>query len=134
MTQGETQELLAILKVAYPAAYRDFSRDNLWAVVKLWASQFADVPADVMGVAIKRLISKSKYPPTIAEVNTELQAMLDKAKTELLFCRRNPAQMEGGEAYNRKIVDALSARQQSDGFNLPEWGAATAALPERKMR
>ena len=134
MTQGETQELLAILKVAYPAAYRDFSRDNLWAVVKLWTAQFADVPADMMGVAVARLISKSKYPPTIAEVNTELQDMLDKAKTELLFCHRNPALMEGGEAYNRKIVEALSARQRRDGFNVPEWGASTPALPERKMQ
>lgn len=122
MTREETQKLLAVLRVAYPTAYRDFSRENLWAVVNLWAMQFCEVPAELVNVAVQRLISKSKYPPTVAEVNTELDGMLDKARTELLFFRRNPEQMDGGEAYNRRIVEALSGRKQIDGFNLPLWG------------
>lgn len=42
MTREDTIKVLAILKAAYPASYRNMSRDEANGTVMIWATQFAN--------------------------------------------------------------------------------------------
>lgn len=83
MTRQEALKILAVLRVAYPNSYRGLDEDMASAMAGLWTSQFANMPYLVVSLAVERLISKSTFPPTIAEVNDELRALWAEATTLL---------------------------------------------------
>ena len=77
MTREETIAILGVLKTAYPAFYRDLSREAALQAVALWHEMFADEDPRAVTAAVKALIKTRKegYPPTIGEVNEKLQAL-----------------------------------------------------------
>lgn len=75
MTKDETLKVLAILKAAYPANYSGMSRREAEGVVTVWALQFADVSAEIVLMAVQKLISTSKYPPVVSEVKSKISAI-----------------------------------------------------------
>ena len=82
MTRDEAAKLLAIIKVAYPAAYKDMDRESALATVNMWWHTFPEVPYAVMEMAFERFRRVSKFPPTVAEMIEEIKniyfsAMLD---------------------------------------------------------
>lgn len=79
MTRQEALKILAVLRVAYPNSYRGLDEDMASAMAGLWTSQFANMPYSVVSLAVERLISKSTFPPTIAEVNDELRSLWAEA-------------------------------------------------------
>ena len=83
MTRQEALKILAVLRVAYPNSYRGLDEDTASAMAGLWTSQFANMPYLVVSLAVERLISKSTFPPTIAEVNNELRSLWAEATTLL---------------------------------------------------
>lgn len=83
MTRQEALKILAVLRVAYPNSYRGLDEDTASAMAGLWTSQFANMPYSVVSLAVERLISKSTFPPTIAEVNNELRSLWAEAMTLL---------------------------------------------------
>lgn len=83
MTRQEALKILAVLRVAYPNSYRGLGEDMASAMAGLWTSQFANMPYSVVSLAVERLISKSTFPPTIAEVNDELRSLWAEATTLL---------------------------------------------------
>lgn len=83
MTRQEALKILAVLRVAYPNSYRGLDEDMASAMAGLWTSQFANMPYLVVSLAVERLISKSTFPPTIAEVNDELRSLWAEATTLL---------------------------------------------------
>lgn len=83
MTRQEALKILAVLRVAYPNSYRGLDEDMASAMAGLWTSQFANMPYSVVSLAVERLISKSTFPPTIAEVNDELRSLWAEATTLL---------------------------------------------------
>lgn len=83
MTRQEALKILAVLRVAYPNSYRGLDEDMASAMAGLWTSQFANMPYLVISLAVERLISKSTFPPTIAEVNNELRSLWAEATTLL---------------------------------------------------
>ena len=72
MTKEETLTILAILKAAYPNSYSGMTKREAAGTVAVWASQFADVSCDIVLMAVQKLISTNKYPPTISEVKNKL--------------------------------------------------------------
>ena len=72
MTREESARLLALIKVAYPTAYRDMDTDMINATVNMWQVSFPAVPYVIMQLAFDRFRRVSKYPPTVAEMNEEL--------------------------------------------------------------
>lgn len=68
MTRSDTEELLAVLKAAYPNFYKDTDGDALQLVIEVWATALADCEADCIRRGAGKLIRGSKWPPTIAEV------------------------------------------------------------------
>lgn len=72
MTREEAIKVLAILKAAYPNSYRNMTKDEASGTVAVWSMQFANIPADVVMIAINKLISTSPFPPAISEVKKKI--------------------------------------------------------------
>ena len=72
MTAKESAQILAVLTAAYPNAYKNITEQEAAAVALVWASQFADIPYDIVFMALQKAISSCKYPPTICEVKGKL--------------------------------------------------------------
>ena len=68
MTKKETINLFGILIAAYPN-FDKFKDDNqVEGMVNMWASLFADDDSAIVGLAVKKHIMTSKWPPSIAEI------------------------------------------------------------------
>ena len=86
MTRDDTIKVLAVLKAAYPASYRNMSKDEANGVVMIWATQFAADPVQVVMMAVQKLIAVSQFPPSIAEVKSKLHNLYWEAEGRLLTC------------------------------------------------
>lgn len=75
MTREETIKVLAILKAAYPNSYKNMSLDEANATATVWAVQFAEVPVDLVMIAINKVISTSPFPPAISEIKEKIKSM-----------------------------------------------------------
>lgn len=73
MNKQEATQLLALIKVAYPTAYRDMDQASKQATVNMWAGSFPDVPYPIMEQAFNHFRMVSKFPPTVAEMVEELR-------------------------------------------------------------
>lgn len=77
MTREETTSVLKILKVSYPAFYSKFSKDDMVAVLDLWAEMFADDDVRVVKVALFKLIETHQgYPPDIAALKAKIRELV----------------------------------------------------------
>lgn len=72
MTRDETIKMLAILKAAYPNSYKGMTKDEANGMITVWTMQFADKPADIVLMALNKLISTSQFPPAISEVKKKI--------------------------------------------------------------
>lgn len=77
MTREETQKIMEILSVAYPAFYRNTTQDTMRKAVILWQEMFADDDFRVVAAAVKALIAvkADSYPPSIGEVKEQMTAL-----------------------------------------------------------
>lgn len=72
MTRDETIKMLAILKAAYPNSYKGMTKDEANGMIAVWTMQFVDMPADIVLMALNKLISTSQFPPAISEVKKKI--------------------------------------------------------------
>jgi hypothetical protein len=79
MTREESIKLLALIKVAYPTAYRDMDNDTAHATVAMWQTTFPTVPYIIMEMAFDRFRRESKFPPTIADMYEQLRSLYYRA-------------------------------------------------------
>lgn len=75
MTKKEAVQILAILKAAYPASYNGMTKEEASGTVSIWAMQFQDLPVDIVLMAVHKLISTNKFPPTVAEVKGKIKTI-----------------------------------------------------------
>lgn len=76
MNKKDTAQVIAILTAGYPSYFKDMSETNLQGLVSLWSMQFANMPADIVLMALNKVISqKEQHPPTIAEVKKKLESV-----------------------------------------------------------
>lgn len=73
MNKQEATKLLALIKIAYPTAYRDMDEASKKATVNMWHMSFPDVPYPIMEQAFNHHRMVSKFPPTVAEMVEELR-------------------------------------------------------------
>jgi hypothetical protein len=119
MTKKEALQVLAILKAAYPASYNG-TKEEAAGTVSVWCMQFADVPADIVLMAIHKLISTSKFPPTVAEVKSKISALHWEAYSALSDgMRYNRISEEEKQAYQR-IYDLTEGYSGNREPTLPE--------------
>lgn len=72
MTREETIKVLAVLKAAYPNSYRGMTKDEANGTVAVWAAQFANIPVNVVMIAVNKLISTNNFTPSINEVKQRI--------------------------------------------------------------
>lgn len=83
MTQEQATKILAILTAAYPHSYKNMTVEEADGVVAVWMIQFADVPADIVLMAVNRAISTCKFPPSICEVKEKIRSLYWDSYTAL---------------------------------------------------
>ena len=89
MTKDETLRVLAILKAAYPASYNGMTKREAEGTVAVWSMQFADIPVDVVLMAVQKLIGTNKFPPAISEVKGKIQTIHWEAYEALADAHNN---------------------------------------------
>lgn len=68
MTRADTAKLIAIIVMAYPNFDKFKDDDHVKSVVNMWATMFSDDDPGLVGLAVKKHISVSKWPPSVAEI------------------------------------------------------------------
>lgn len=122
MNKQEAIKLLALIKVAYPTAYRDMDQASKQATVNMWAGSFPDVPYPIMEQAFNHFRMVSKYPPTVAEMVEELKKVHYRA-LEGAMIHKNLGNEE--EVRNFIAIMACTSRYK-DNSNL---GLQLSSLP-----
>lgn len=122
MTREETIKILAILKAAYPNSYKNMTKEEANGTVTVWSMQFANIPAEMVMLAINRLISTSPFPPAICEVRDKISRFYWEAWEALNVNQTlktlTPEQVA---MYNKvlKIADTIRNNEETE-FSLKE--------------
>ena len=76
MNRKEALQVLAILSASYPKYYLNITDEEAQGIVSVWSLQFANVPADIVLMALNKAVSENeKYPPNIAEVKKKIEGI-----------------------------------------------------------
>lgn len=81
MTRSDAAKLMGIIVLAYPNYDRFKDEKQVKATVELWTSMFSEDDAGVVGLAIKKHIATSKWPPSVAELR---ELMLEMTAPDLI--------------------------------------------------
>lgn len=79
MNRKEATQVLAILGASYPKYYRNITDEETQGIIGTWSVQFANVPADIVVMALNKAVSVNDYPPTIAEVKKKISSVHSEA-------------------------------------------------------
>ena len=113
MTREEAIKILAILKAAYPNSYRNMSKDEANGTVMVWQTQFANIPAELVMIAVNKLISTSTFPPAISEVKEKIRGMYWEVWEILERNRQYPfLSTDQAAMYNRMFSICESMRNE----------------------
>ena len=85
MNKQDAIKLLALIKVAYPTAYKDMDEASRLATVNMWQMSFPEVPLPIMEQAFNHFRMVSKFPPTVAEMVMELRRIYNQAGENALI-------------------------------------------------
>ena len=73
MTYQEAAKFLSLVKVAFPNSYKGIDSDTVEATVRMWHRAFNQVPYATMEKAFDKFILKSKFPPTVADIQEQIE-------------------------------------------------------------
>ena len=105
MTREETIKILAILKAAYPNSYKNMTKEEASGTVTVWAMQFARIPAEIVMIAVNKLISTSPFPPAICDVKKKIGGLYWESWEVLKANETSKALTPEQEALYRKIFE-----------------------------
>lgn len=106
MTKDETLRVLAILKAAYPSSYNGMTKREANGTVAVWCTQFADVPVDIVLMAVQKLISTNKFPPAISEVKDKIGSIHYEAYEMLYSSNIRELLSDEAKMQYQRIYDA----------------------------
>lgn len=84
MNKEEATKFLALIKIAYPKAYRGMDNDSIIATVIMWQNTFADVPYSIMEMALDHYRKTSEFEPTVASIYKELKGLYYMALEDVM--------------------------------------------------
>lgn len=135
MTTKEAAQILAVLKAAYPNAYANMTTREAKGTMAVWATQFSGFSVEVVFLAVNKLISTSKFPPTIAEVKDKIIGIswelydalsIDKGESRLTDAERlqyeRLYQETTGHKYAKRIEPTIAQILRQNGGELPALG------------
>ena len=75
MTREDTIKILSVLRGAYPAFYRDITKQEAESTIALWESMFDEEPYELVGAAVKAFISGDGkgFPPSIGQIKERIR-------------------------------------------------------------
>ena len=75
MTREDTIKILSVLRGAYPAFYRDITKQEAESTISLWESMFDEEPYELVGAAVKAFISGDGkgFPPAIGQIKERIR-------------------------------------------------------------
>lgn len=80
MTKSEANMLLSIAKATYPNAYKAMNAQEKKLLTQTWAVTLADIPVEIVLLAFFQHVSKSKWPPTPAEIRDQASQLHSEAE------------------------------------------------------
>ena len=114
MNREETIKLLALIKVAYPNAYKDMDKDSKYATINMWQKTYARVPYPIMEIAFDKFRQTSSFPPYPADINKVLKGMFYTAAGVLAsgtdnekVVDRNLFIMKATEAFSHSVPPSM---------------------------
>lgn len=113
MNREESIKLLALIKVAYPTAYKDMDNASKQATVNMWQTTFQETPYPIMEMAFNRFRMASKFPPTVAEMCEELRHLYWQA-TEDAVVAASLGQKERVGTY--EWIMSQTSRYRNDNY------------------
>ena len=111
MTRDETIKMLAILKAAYPNSYKEMTKDEANGMIAVWTMQFADMPADIVLMALNKLISTSQFPPAISEVKKKISSLHWEAY-DMIFDKTTVALLQDEEIAKYQRIYEITKRMK----------------------
>lgn len=128
MNKTEAAKLLALIKVAYPYAYKDMDDKNKMATVNLWQSTFPNVPYAIMEMAFNHFRKVSNFAPSTADMLKELKNVYYRALEEVMTSDDKEV-----IKISKKIMQHTSQYQYGDdgGFKITSHLPKLQTLPER---
>lgn len=87
MNKEESTKFLALIKIAYPKAYRNMDNDSIIATINMWHTTFSDVPYAIMEMALDHFRKISEFEPTVASIYKELKDLYYSALEDVLTSR-----------------------------------------------
>ena len=109
MTREETIKVLSILKAAYPNSYKNMSKDEANATITVWAVQFAEIPAEIVMIAVNKLIATSTFPPAISEIKDKIKSLYWEIISILLENRTIKTLTNEQESQYRRLLDMVES-------------------------
>lgn len=78
MNREDTIKILSVLRGAYPAFYRDITKQEAETTIALWASMFDEEPYELVGAAVKAFIAGDGkgFPPAIGQIKERIRQIL----------------------------------------------------------
>ena len=75
MTREDTIKILAVLRGAYPAFYRDITKQEAESTIALWMSMFDEEPYELVAAAAKAFVAGDSkgFPPSIGQVKERIR-------------------------------------------------------------
>lgn len=75
MNREDTIKILSVLRGAYPAFYRDITKQEAESTIALWMSMFDEEPYELVGAAVKAFISGDwkGFPPAIGQIKERIR-------------------------------------------------------------
>lgn len=75
MTREDTIKILSVLRGAYPAFYRDITKQEAESTIALWESMFDEEPYELVAAAVKAFISGDAkgFPPAIGQIKERIR-------------------------------------------------------------
>ena len=111
MTVKEAVQVLAILKGAYPNSYKDMTKESAKGTALVWAGQFANVPVDVVLIAINKHIATSPFPPVPCEVRKKIGSLYWEVK-EILKVNERLNSLSDEQVNFYKMVLSVAEKQR----------------------
>lgn len=79
MTREDTIKILSVLRGAYPAFYRDITKQEAESTIALWESMFDEEPYELVAAAVKAFISGDGkgFPPAIGQIKERIRQITE---------------------------------------------------------
>lgn len=111
MNKKEALQILAIMQAAYPNFYKG-TKEEAMGTVSVWCMQFHDVPAEIVLMAVHKLIGRNKFPPTVSEVKSKIVSIGYEADNLLQIHRQCNTNLSPNEVKKLEWISANTNKYQ----------------------